>query len=252
MGERWLRQTLGTFFTWLPVPLTDVGREHLVGFLGQWEDKPWQKHSMYRSLRTFWRWVSTTYQIPNPMRDQFGNPIVAAPKTPDKILYTITPVDVCRLVDMASSIRDKAIISLLADSGARRSEITSIQVCDVDLSLYRIKVVGKGNKEGKLVFGDKTKALLAQYIQEAQPVGKLFGLSSEGLKTMLRRLEDRTDIKCNSHSFRRGFATELRRKGLSELDIAELGRWSSTAMVKRYSRAYTFDDAAARYKPIMT
>ncbi len=44
---------------------------------------------------------------------------------------------------------------------------------------------------------------------------------------------------------------ELRRKGLSELDIAELGRWSSTAMVKRYSRAYTFEDAASRYKAIV-
>lgn len=67
----------------------------------------------------------------------------------------------------------------------------------------------------------------------------------------LRRLGDRVGIKCPSHSFRRGFATELRKQGLNELDIAELGRWSSTAMVKRYSRAYTFEDAASRYKPIV-
>ncbi|MCZ6674220.1 MAG: hypothetical protein O7C75_14920 [Verrucomicrobia bacterium] len=39
--------------------------------------------------------------------------------------------------------------------------------------------------------------------------------------------------------------------GLSELDIPELGRWSITAMVKRYSRAYTFEDAASRYKAIV-
>ena len=68
---------------------------------------------------------------------------------------------------------------------------------------------------------------------------------------MLDRLGRKTGIHCNSHSFRRGFATELRRQGLSELDIAELGRWSSTAMVKRYSRAYTFEDAASRYKAIV-
>ena len=68
---------------------------------------------------------------------------------------------------------------------------------------------------------------------------------------MLRRLAVQTGIRCNAHSFRRGFATELRRKGLSGLDIAELGRWSSVEMVMRYSRAYTFDDAAKRYKPIV-
>ena len=33
---------------------------------------------------------------------------------------------------------------------------------------------------------------------------------------------------------------ELRRKGLLELDIAELGRRSSREMVRRYSRADTF------------
>lgn len=68
---------------------------------------------------------------------------------------------------------------------------------------------------------------------------------------MLDRLHKKTGIKCNTHSFRRGFATELRKQGLSELDIAELGRWSSTAMVKRYSRAYTFEDAASRYRAIV-
>ena len=34
-------------------------------------------------------------------------------------------------------------------------------------------------------------------------------------------------------------------------EIAKLSRWSSTAMVERYSRAYTFEDAASRYKSIV-
>ena len=48
-----------------------------------------------------------------------------------------------------------------------------------------------------------------------------------------------------------GVATEPRRKGLSKLDIAELGRWSSTEMIQRYSMAYTFQDAATRYKAVV-
>ena len=72
-----------------------------------------------------------------------------------------------------------------------------------------------------------------------------------GVKSMLDRLEKRTGIHCNSHAFRRGFATELRKQGLSELNIAELSRWSRTAVVKRYSRAYTFEDAASRYIAIV-
>ena len=39
-----------------------------------------------------------------------------------------------------------------------------------------------------------------------------------------------------------------RRIGLSEL---ELGRWSDVGLVKRYTKAYTFEDAATRYKAIV-
>ncbi len=115
----------------------------------------------------------------------------------------------------------------------------------------RISVWGKNRKEGWLVFGPGTRRLLAQYIEENHPQESLFGLNEHGLKSMLQRLEKQTGIKCNAHTFRRGFATELRKQGMSELDIAELGRWSSTAMVKRYSRAYTFEDAASRYRAIV-
>ena len=148
------------------------------------------------------------------------------------------------MLETASCIRGRAIISLLADSGARRSEIVGIKTNDVDLEKNCIKVMGKGNKEGYLIFGEATKAHILRHLEENSPASTLFDLDTEGLKTMLRRLQVRTGIKCNAHSFRRGVATELRRKG--QLDIAELGRWSSTEMVQRYSRAYTFQDAEYR------
>ena len=69
---------------------------------------------------------------------------------------------------------------------------------------------------------------------------------------MLKRLEKETGIRCNAHSIRCGFATALRRAGVGELDIQQLGRWSSLEMVRRYTKAFTFDDAAERYKPIVT
>ena len=124
--------------------------------------------------------------------------------------------------------------------------MVAIKTLDADLAKNRIQSMRKGNKEGYLIFGEATKAHILRHLEEYSPASTFFELDTEGLKTMLRRLQIRTGIKCNSHSFRRGFVTELRRKGLSELDIAELGRWSSTEMVQCYSRAYTFQDAAYR------
>ena len=250
-GEYWLRENLSRFLTWLTLPIEDVRREQIVEFLAMYDGKPWRKHSLYRALRTFWKWVSIHHAVPNPYIDRFGNSVIEPPKTPKDILYTVTPESVRLLIAAASGLRDKAIISLLADSGVRRSELANIQVEDIDLERHRIKVQGKGGKEGFLVFGEATAALITHHMTEAQPQGLLFGLNSYGVQTMLRRLAVQTGIRCNAHSFRRGFATELRRKGLSGLDIAELGRWSSVEMVMRYSQAYTFDDAAKRYKPIV-
>ena len=147
-GEYWLRENLGRFLTWLPVPIEAVRREHIVDFLAIYDGKPWRKHSFYRALRTFWKWVSINLSMPNPYIDRFGNRVIEAPKTPKDVLYTVTPESVRLLIAAASMTRDKAIISLLADSGVRRGELASIAVSDLDLERRRIKVQGKGGKRG--------------------------------------------------------------------------------------------------------
>jgi len=72
------------------------------------------------------------------------------------------------LLEAASCIRDRAVISLLADSGARRSEIVAIKTLDVDLAKNCIKVMGKGNKEGYLIFGEATKAHILRHLDREQ------------------------------------------------------------------------------------
>ena len=245
-GEKWLREGLYRFLEFVTVPVNTVSKEHIIGLLAEYEDKPWRRHGLYRALKTFFKWASVEYDFANPMVS------IPAPKTPDVILHTMTPNDTEKLIEAATDSRTKAIIALLADSGVRRTEMANIEVSDLDLAIKRIKVMGKGNKEGFLIFGDRTKAILTQYLHEAEPLGKLFGLNTFGIQSILRRLQDETGIKCNAHSFRRGFATALRHAGVGELDIQQLGRWSSLEMVRRYTKAYTFDDAAARYKPIVT
>ena len=245
-GEKWLIEALHTFSKAIPNPVNEVTKEHLINFMGDYQDKPWRRHGLYRALKTFFKWVSTEYGFDNPMAS------IAPPKTPDPVLHTITPDDVDRLIAATDSCRNKAIIALLADSGVRRSELAAIRLSDVELDRHRIKVSGKGGKEEHLIFGNKTKDLLERYIKESDPPCKLFDLNSNGVQTMLKRLEKETGIRCNAHSFRRGFATALRRASVGERDIQQLGRWSSLEMVRRYTKAFTFDDAAERYKPIVT
>ena len=246
-GEEWLRDMTGKFVQRIDTNITDVAPQQIVAFLAPYSDRPFQRHGLYRALKSLYRWLKKMRRIAeNPME------YIEAPKLPDKILNVVTPEQVAVLIENAASIRDKALIGIFADTGARRSEVCNIRVQDLDLERNRIKVTGKGGKEGHLIFGAKTKRLISDHLSETAPDDYLFNLNFEGIKTMLRRLGDKTGIKARPHDFRRGFATALRKNGVGELDIQQLGRWSSLEMVRRYTKSYTFDDAAERYKPIVT
>ena len=67
---------------------------------------------------------------------------------------------------------------------------------------------------------------------------------------MLQRLEKRTGIKANPHSFRRFFAIELRNWGVDSQTIQYLGGWDSLEMVGRYYRAAKREIALAEYVPL--
>lgn len=251
-GEHWLRKTLTTFANCLPYAVEDVNVEHLVKFLAGYQDKPWRRHSFFRAFRTFFKWASSHYDIPNPMLDRWGNALIKAPKVPDRKLPTVTSQMVCELIGACNRMRDKALIAFLADTGLRRSEVARLTFNNIDILNCRAVVAIKGNREGYVIFGEATKELISSYVEDEKPNGRLFGLTSGGIETFLYRLGKRTGIPCPAHSFRRGFATELRRKGVPEMDIMELGRWSNLTMVQRYTRAYKFEDAAKRYKAIVT
>ena len=245
-GEEWLISMVGTFLKGLTVPVELVNSGHIARFLAPYADRPFQKHGFYRALKSFYRWLRRQRLIAENPFDYLD-----APKLPDKVLNTITPEQAATLIANARCIRDKAIIAIFADTGGRRSEVCNICFSDVDLKHNRIKVLGKGNNEGYLVFGDATKALLVAHIALNKPADRLFDLNYEGVKMMLNRLGARCGIQARPHDFRRGFATTLRYLGVGDLDIQQLGRWKSLEMVRRYTKAFTFEDAARRYKPIV-
>ena len=69
---------------------------------------------------------------------------------------------------------------------------------------------------------------------------------------MLGRLEAKTGLKCNAHTFGRSFATILARRGVDSLHIMRLGRWESISMVERYTRSVKFEDSLRLYDPVVS
>ncbi len=71
----------------------------------------------------------------------------------------------------------------------------------------------------------------------------IWGLERTGIQIMLCRLQERTGLPRNRHTFRKTFAYNLHRAGLDVEHIMRLGRWESSEVVQRYTRSVTFHDS---------
>jgi integrase/recombinase XerC len=177
---------------------------------------------------------------------------VQPPKVERKILPSLTTEQLDYLIDQTKCVRDKAIISLFADSGLRLSELANINPQHIDWEHRLIKVNCKGNKEGLAVFGERTESLLKEWLSEYSPNGRLWNINSNGINIMLRRLMSRTALPCNPHTFRRTFASILAKRGVDSLHIKRLGRWESIQMVERYTASVKFEDSLKHYSAIVS
>jgi len=222
-------------------------------FLDSLECSNGGKHAYYRVLRAFYNWLyspKSIYHL-NPQ----NNPILAveSPKVEKRILPSLTIEQLDYLIEHADCVRDKAIISLFADSGLRLSELANIKVRDIDWQHRLIKVICKGNKEGLAPFGKRTEALLREWLSQREVINdKLWDISNRQIQCMLHRLSSKTGLVCNAHTFRRTFASILAKRGVDSLHIMRLGHWSSIAMVQRYTQSVRFEDSLKLYSEIVS
>ena len=204
------------------------------------------KHAYYRGIGVFINFlVRHDYIHDNPLKK------VDAPKPPKRILPSLTLEQVQYVMDKAECIRDKSIISLLADSGMRLREASNIKYYDIDWENCLITVWGKGNKQRKVPFTHKTKNLLQEWLSKFDYNPNIWDINYSGIQTMLKRLANRTGLPCNPHTFRRTFASNLHRKGLDVEHIMRLGGWESLDMVLRYTKSVKFEDSLKLYQGVM-
>jgi site-specific recombinase XerD len=110
-----------------------VSGQDIAQFLDNLGCKGGGKHAYCRVLRAFYNWLyspKSGYKL-----NTQDNPIliVDAPKVARLILPSLTCEQLDYLIDQADCIRDKAIISLFADSGLRLSELSNIKPLNIDL-----------------------------------------------------------------------------------------------------------------------
>ena len=144
--------------------------------------------------------------------------------------------------------RDTALIMLLLDTGARRDELMSRTLTDLDQDLDVLLVLGKGRRERALPYGHKTALALDRYLRVRERhkdanlpwlwLGLRGRLTAWGLVRMLERRGREAGLAgLHPHQFRHTFAHQWPAEGGAEVDLMRLAGWRSRAMVARYGAA---------------
>lgn len=145
-------------------------------------------------------------------------------------------------------VRNDAIIHLCLDTGARVSELTGINISDVDFYKKEIKVQGKGRKERIVFFTAKTEQKIKDYLKLRNDIKEnefenncplfmditnRYRLQSSGVRSMMKRLRKPSGVsrlhphllraQCSCNLAKAGVQIDLisRYLGHSSLDVAQ-------------------------------
>ena len=219
---------------------------------------PGGRRAYWRSVRAFYNWVySAMSGLPLSYRDNpvpaISATIMATLKTGNRIMPAVTALQVKVLLNQVKStaypIRNAALVCLFYDSGGRLSAITGIKEPNIDFTKHLIRVREKGGNKTWVVFGKLSEKYLRKWLTLYDPEGEnIWGMKSQGVRDMFRSLQLKTGIKCNPHAFRRGWASELTRMGVSGAAVQTLGNWSDPKMPALYTRSVKFEELARGYK----
>lgn len=132
--------------------------------------QPYKRSSIGRRLaavRALFAWLLRTAVIGvNPAE------LVSTPKKEQQLPFHLDVDQAATLMvapgqvapDGATTLRDTAILELLYSSGLRVSELTSLNLGDLDRSAGTVRVLGKGSKERIVPVGSKALQAIERYL----------------------------------------------------------------------------------------
>lgn len=152
-------------------------------------------------------------------------------KCQEKERFPLSPVEMDALRSACRDTRERAMIELLVSSGVRVSELTALNVEDIDLPGLTVHVrCGKGGKGRTTYINEVARTHLAKYFKECGiTTGPIFlsikkrRLRPGGVRFILNQLAKRANVgNVHPHRFRRTFATGLADRGMQVQEIMKL------------------------------
>ena len=149
--------------------------------------------------------------------------------------------------------RDSLLLEMLYATGVRVGELVQIKVSDIDLGNRSILILGKGNKERYVTYGEYCEEALKLYLQDGRVALNTHNsdylffnhnggvLTERGVRYILNQIIQKTSIHKNisPHMIRHSFATHLLNQGCDLLTVQKLLGHESIKATQIYTHVTT-------------
>ncbi len=233
--------------------LARVDRLFLRGYLAWLMSRGFSRSSVSRklsALKSFFRFLRQTGVIEIDQTD-----LVTGPRREKRLPAIASSFEIDRLLDEPdiatdAGIRDRSLLELLYAAGLRVSEVTAMDLGDLDLKAKEVRVVGKGAKPRVTLIGEHSVRWLERYLSDVRPkftsrrsdaavwMNRSGGrLSARSVQRIVKKyaLAAGLDPDFHTHSIRHSFATHMLDGGADLRVVQDLLGHSSPATTQIYT-----------------
>ena len=205
------------------------------------------------SLRGFYQYLANEGVVKNNVFTLLNGP-KKEKKLPRYFEYNELE-DLFMACDLSTSLgqRDRLILEMLYATGVRVGELVSIKVSDIHFSSRHILILGKGNKERIVPYGDYCEEILKKYLKDGylelnkKNNSYLFlnnrgdKLTERGIRYLLEQIIEKTSIQkhISPHMIRHSFATHLLNQGCDLTTVQKLLGHESIKATQIYTHVTT-------------
>ena len=233
--------------------LQSLDRTTLRGYLAWLIELGYVRSSIARklsALRSFLKWL-----VRQGILDQDPLPKRGVMKVESRLPRFLSQDEAARLVQAPETSerlgpRDRALLELTYAAGLRVSEVSGINMGDVNLDSREIRVIGKGSKQRVVLVGEAARNALALYMRDLRPKlesrdsGNALFLNRFGGRLSPRSIQDKVrryaakvglGTGVHTHTLRHSFATHLLEGGADLRVVQELLGHASPATTQIYT-----------------
>ncbi len=190
--------------------------------------------NMRREERSYSHQINTAVALENYMAYLGRKVRLARPRKPKRILREVlSEPEVTLIIAAARTVRERAILSLLAYSGLRNAELCHLRIGDIDIAHQTVQVRGgKGAKDRTVCIGGGCIETLMSYLGERNGTTEdlLFRTvrfehpyQTQDLRKLVRVVACRAGIRkrVHPHLLRHSLATAMINRGAHLLSVRD-------------------------------